>query len=139
MADEYSAHCVRAARRAAYAMFFADGIGFGVWAGHIPAFKQKFLLSDSSLSIVLLAVAVGAILSMPLAGQAVRPFGSRCSIVDRSLIAIWLGHESLDTTQIYLDANLAMKEQILEKTRPLKSSPGRYRPDDQLLSFLKAL
>src|SRR5260370_37004939 len=59
--------------------------------------------------------------------------------VDRSLIAIWLGHESLDTTQIYLDANLAMKEEILAKTRPLKSRPGRYRPNDQLLSFLKAL
>ncbi len=40
--------------------------------------------------------------------------------VDRSLIAIWLGHESLDTTQIYLDANLAMKEEILEKMRPLR-------------------
>jgi integrase/recombinase XerD len=59
--------------------------------------------------------------------------------VDRSLIAIWLGHESLDTTQIYLDANLAIKEEILAKTRPVKSKPGRYRPDDQLLSFLKAL
>ena len=59
--------------------------------------------------------------------------------VDRSLIAIWLGHESLDTTQIYLDASLAMKEEILAKTLPVKSKPGRYRPDDQLLSFLKAL
>jgi integrase/recombinase XerD len=59
--------------------------------------------------------------------------------VDRSLIAIWLGHESLETTQIYLDANLAMKEEILAKTRPVESKPGRYRPDDQLLSFLKAL
>jgi integrase/recombinase XerD len=59
--------------------------------------------------------------------------------VDRSLIAIWLGHESLDTTQIYLDANLAMKEEILAKTRPVESKPGRYRPEDQLLSFLKAL
>jgi site-specific recombinase XerD len=59
--------------------------------------------------------------------------------VDRSLIAIWLGHESLNTTQIYLDANLAMKEEILAKTLPVKSKPGRYRPDDQLLSFLKAL
>ena len=59
--------------------------------------------------------------------------------VDRSLIAIWLGHESLDTTQIYLDANLAMKEEILAKTRPVKSKPGRYRPNDQLLNFLKAL
>jgi integrase/recombinase XerD len=59
--------------------------------------------------------------------------------VDRSLIAIWLGHESLDTTQIYLDANLAMKEEILAKTRPVECKPGRYRPDNQLLSFLKAL
>jgi integrase/recombinase XerD len=59
--------------------------------------------------------------------------------VDRSLIAIWLGHESLDTTQIYLDANLALKEEILAKTRPLHSKPGRYRPDDQLLVFLKTL
>jgi integrase/recombinase XerD len=59
--------------------------------------------------------------------------------VDRSLIAIWLGHKSLETTQIYLDANLAMKEEILAKTRPVESKPGRYRPDDQLLSFLKGL
>jgi integrase/recombinase XerD len=59
--------------------------------------------------------------------------------VDRSLIAIWLGHESLERTQIYLDANLAMKEEILAKTRPVESKPGRYRPDDRLLSFLKAL
>jgi MFS family permease len=91
MAEEYSAHCVRAARRAAYAMFFADGIGFGVWAGHIPAFKQKFVLSDSSLSIVLLAVAAGSIVSMPLAGQAVRIFGSRrCIVVSVAFFAFCL-------------------------------------------------
>jgi len=77
MAAECSAPRVGAARQATYAMFFADGIGFGIWAGHIPAFKQKFQLSDSSLSIVLLAVAAGSIISMPLAGQAVRRFGSR--------------------------------------------------------------
>ena len=58
-AAECSVPTVRASRRAAYAMFFADGIGFGIWAGHIPAFKQKFQLSDSSLSMVLLAVAAG--------------------------------------------------------------------------------
>lgn len=74
---ECAAPALRAARRATYAMFFADGIGFGIWAGHIPAFKQKFHLSDSALSIVLLAVAAGSIISMPLAGQAVRHFGSR--------------------------------------------------------------
>ena len=79
---ENCATAVRAARRATYAMFFADGIGFGIWAGHIPALKQKFQLSDSSLSIVLLAVAAGSIVSMPMAGQAVRHFGSkRCIAV----------------------------------------------------------
>ena len=59
--------------------------------------------------------------------------------VDRALIAIWLGHESLDTTQMYLDANLQLKEAVLEKTNPMRSKPGRYRPDDQLLAYLKAL
>lgn len=59
--------------------------------------------------------------------------------VDRSLIAIWLGHESVETTQIYLDANLAIKEEILAKTQPIKGKRGRYRPSDQLLKFLKSL
>ena len=59
--------------------------------------------------------------------------------VDRALIAIWLGHESVETTQIYLDANLALKEEILAKTRPIKTPPGRYRPGDRLLNFLKDL
>lgn len=59
--------------------------------------------------------------------------------VDRAMIAIWLGHESLDTTQIYLDANLALKQAIMAKTHPVTSQPGKYRPDDQLLSFLKKL
>lgn len=69
-----------AARRSTYAMFLADGLGFGIWAGHIPVFKQKFQLSDSALSIALLALAVGAILSMPLAGEAVRRYGSRLAV-----------------------------------------------------------
>jgi integrase len=59
--------------------------------------------------------------------------------VDRSVIALWLGHERPDTTQIYLHANLALKEQALAKTTPSKVRPGRYRPDDELLSFLKNL
>lgn len=88
---EYSATAVRAARRATYAMFFADGIGFGIWAGHIPALKQKFQLSDSALSIVLLAVAAGSIVSMPLAGQAVRHFGSkRCIAVSVACYGVCL-------------------------------------------------
>jgi site-specific recombinase XerD len=59
--------------------------------------------------------------------------------VRRSVIALWLGHESVETTQIYLEATLAMKEQALEKTSPLCGKPGRYRPADQLLDFLNRL
>jgi site-specific recombinase XerD len=59
--------------------------------------------------------------------------------VDRSVIALWLGHESPATTQIYLDADLALKERALSRTPPFKTSPGRYRPGDRLLEFLKNL
>lgn len=59
--------------------------------------------------------------------------------VDHSVIALWLGHESPETTSIYLQANLALKEKILEKTRPLDVKAGRYRPSDKLLQFLKGL
>ena len=59
--------------------------------------------------------------------------------VDRSMISIWLGHESIETTQIYLDANLAMKEESLAKTRSIKSTQVRYRPGDRLLHFLQSL
>jgi integrase/recombinase XerD len=59
--------------------------------------------------------------------------------VDRAMIAIWLGHESVETTQVYLDANLAIKREILEKTRPVNGTFGRYRPGDRLLRFLQSL
>ena len=59
--------------------------------------------------------------------------------VDRSMIALWLGHESVETTQIYLNANLALKEEILAKTNPVNGKPGRYRPTDRVLSFLSSL
>jgi site-specific recombinase XerD len=59
--------------------------------------------------------------------------------VDRAVIALWLGHESVETTQIYLEATLAMKEQALQKTSPHGRRPGRFRPGDKLLSFLNGL
>jgi site-specific recombinase XerD len=59
--------------------------------------------------------------------------------VDRAVIALWLGHESVETTQIYLDADLAMKELALSKTAPIDVKQIRYRPDDELLAFLKRL
>jgi site-specific recombinase XerD len=59
--------------------------------------------------------------------------------VDRSVIALWLGHESVETTQIYLEATLAMKTQALDKATPPTGRPARYRPADQLLGFLNSL
>lgn len=59
--------------------------------------------------------------------------------VDPSVIALWLGHESVETTQIYLEANLTLKQEVLDRTTPPNGKPGRYRPDDRLLAFLKNL
>lgn len=59
--------------------------------------------------------------------------------VDTTVIALWLGHESVETTQIYLTADLTLKERALARTTPLPSRPGRYRPPDQLLAFLESL
>jgi site-specific recombinase XerD len=59
--------------------------------------------------------------------------------VDHTVIALWLGHERPDTTQMYIHANLPLKEQALARTMPSKVPRGRYRPDDELLAFLKGL
>jgi site-specific recombinase XerD len=59
--------------------------------------------------------------------------------VDTTVIALWLGHEQVETTQMYLHADLALKERALERTKPLDSKPGRYRPTDALLRFLDGL
>lgn len=59
--------------------------------------------------------------------------------VDTSVIALWLGHVSVDTTQIYLHADLTLKEQALARTRPPHSPAGRYQPNDRLIAWLEAL
>jgi site-specific recombinase XerD len=59
--------------------------------------------------------------------------------VDRAVIALWLGHESVETTQMYLHADMRIKEQALARTTPTDVKPGRYRPTDQLLAFLERL
>jgi integrase/recombinase XerD len=59
--------------------------------------------------------------------------------VDRSVIALWLGHESVETTQLYLDADLAMKEKALARTAPIPAAALRFRPNDTLLAFLQGL
>lgn len=59
--------------------------------------------------------------------------------VDRSTIALWLGHESVETTQMYLHADLAIKEVALARTDPYRLGPRRYKPNDRLLAFLASL
>lgn len=59
--------------------------------------------------------------------------------IDCAVIALWLGHESVETTQIYLHADMTMKERALAKTSKIDVAPGHYRPDDELLAFLKSL
>jgi site-specific recombinase XerD len=59
--------------------------------------------------------------------------------VDRCVIALWLGHESVETTQMYLHADMRMTVKALSHTEPLGIKPARFRPDDQLLAFLESL
>ena len=59
--------------------------------------------------------------------------------VDSSVIALWLGHESVESTQVYLHADMQIKERALARITPPNSAPGRYRPPDALLAFLEAL
>ena len=59
--------------------------------------------------------------------------------VDQATLALWLGHESVRTTDIYNHADLSIKEQALARTKPRGVAPGRYKPSDTLLAFLEGL
>lgn len=63
----------------------------------------------------------------------------RAKHVDIATIALWLGHESIKTTQIYQHADSELKAQAIARTAPLGGKPGRYRPSDTLLAFLEGL
>jgi site-specific recombinase XerD len=59
--------------------------------------------------------------------------------VDIATIALWLGHESIETTHMYLQADLARQEQALEKLEPIEGKWKRFQADDPLLTFLNSL
>ena len=59
--------------------------------------------------------------------------------IDRAVIALWLGHESVETVQQYIHADMTMKERALAKTTPNTGRLIRYRPEDRVLAFLKSL
>jgi integrase/recombinase XerC len=55
------------------------------------------------------------------------------------VIALWLGHADIRSTQPYLHADMTIKERALARTTPANIKPGRYRPTDRLLAFLESL
>ena len=59
--------------------------------------------------------------------------------VDSTVIALWLGHEAVATTQVYVHADLALKERALARTTPIGVAPGRFKPADTLIDFLEGL
>jgi integrase/recombinase XerD len=105
-------------------------------------------LSSDAVARLLAKYSIAAVRGCPsLRGKRVSPHVLRHTTamqllkagIDTTVIALWLGHESAQTTQIYLHADMAIKERALARTVPPATSPGRYRPPDRLLAFLEAL
>lgn len=112
-----------------------------------PSSRGGHLSDDAVQRLVSKHTATASRQCASLVGRQITPHTLRHSAamqllrrgVDRSVIALWLGHESIETTQIYLHADLRLKEQALARTTPSGLAPGRYRPDDALLHFLENL
>lgn len=105
-------------------------------------------MSRDALEHVVRKYAKASCLACPsMAGKRVSPHVLRHSTamellqngVDQTVIALWLGHESVETTQIYVHADLRLKEKALARVTSKDSPPGRYRPEDGLLAFLESL
>jgi site-specific recombinase XerD len=112
-----------------------------------PSSRGGRLSADALQRLVAKYVAIAGRTCPSLAGKSITPHSLRHSAamdllrrgVDLSVIALWLGHESIETTQIYLHADMGLKEQALAHSTSNGSVPGRYRPSDPLLSFLENL
>lgn len=127
------------------------------WLHHLPAAgpneylfpnKRGSRLSRSSVRQRLSqAVEQAACKAPALAGRVISPHTIRHTTamhllqsgVDITVIALWLGHEHPSTTHIYMEADLAMKEEALSHLQPIAAAPVRYRPPDQLMAFLQSL
>lgn len=112
-----------------------------------PTMRGDRLSRDALEHLVRRHVAVASRSCPALVGRRVSPHVLRHSTamellqhgVDTSVIALWLGHESVETTQVYLHADLKLKEKALSRMAAPAVPPGRYRPGDKLLAFLEAL
>lgn len=112
-----------------------------------PSRLRRRLSSDAIQRLVEKYVKRAAVQIPALRGKKVTPHVLRHTSamqlldagIDTTVIALWLGHENVRTTQIYLHADLALKERALARTTPPRTPAGRYRPPDHLLAFLEAL
>lgn len=112
-----------------------------------PGPKGMALSRDAVALIVSKYAAAASVCCPSLTSKKVSPHVLRhtCAMqllkagVDITVIALWLGHESVETTLIYLHADLAIKERALARTAPPHTAPGRYRAPDALLAFLEGL
>jgi integrase/recombinase XerD len=112
-----------------------------------PSRHDTALSSDAIEWLVTKYAAAAASRCPSLASRRVTPHVLRHSAamflreagVDISVIALWLGHESIASTQIYMHADLAVKQRALDRATPLETTPNRYRPPDALLAYLDTL
>jgi site-specific recombinase XerD len=112
-----------------------------------PSSRGGFLSADALQRLVKRHVATAAAACPSLATRSITPHTLRHTTamtllrrgVDQTVIALWLGHESVETTQIYLHADMQLKERALGRADPSGAAPTRFRPKDRLLAFLESL
>lgn len=112
-----------------------------------PSSKGGPLSADALQRLVRRHTAAGSLTCSSLAAKTVTPHTLRHTAamdllrrgVDLSVIALWLGHESSETTQAYLHADMGIKEKALAHATDDGAMPGRYRAPDALLAFLERL
>ena len=115
-----------------------------------PAFpnaRGAFLSADALQALVARHVVAASATCCSLVGRSITPHTLRHTTamdllwrgVDLTVIALWLGHESVETTQIYLHADMRLKERALGHAAPSGATPTRFRPSDGLLAFLESL
>ncbi|MBV9530544.1 MAG: tyrosine-type recombinase/integrase, partial [Bradyrhizobium sp.] len=112
-----------------------------------PTVRGTVLSHDALRNLLNKHVAVAGRRCASLRTKKVTPHSLRHSMamdllghgVDRSVIALWLGHESVETTSVYLHADMTIKERALQKTGVSSARAQRYRPDDGVMAFLRGL
>lgn len=112
-----------------------------------PSSRGGFLSADALQRLVAMHVDTASATCASLAGRSITPHTLRHTTamallrrgVDQTVIALWLGHESAETTQVYLHADMQLKERALGHSDPNGAKPVRFRPPDPLLAFLRSL